>query len=407
MKTVAIIGAGPSGIMAALTLKEQFNNDIDILLFEKNNRIGKKIIVSGNGKCNITNDDLDDLYIYNNDFAKKIVQKYTPNMLKEQLLKWGIFTKTDNSSRVYPLTESANTVMEMLLLQLNQLQINIKTSTIVTKINQENDKYIINTLSDGMSKSYSVDYVIVSTGGKSSKIHGSNGEGYKLLEDLNVTITKVKPGLVGLKLKENEISGLSGIRQKACVKLYENDCCIYSELGEIQFKNDGISGIVVMNASSIIARSNYKLSIVIDFLPNFENAKLIEKLNMVLNSNSKLNFEDLTHGLLPKALSIKICNILKMKNDLTVTSFVKLAKNYTVDIIDTYGFDASQVSVGGVNIEEVLENLELVKYKNIYVVGELLDVDGLCGGYNMHFAFASGAVVSDDIYQKEVKKYEK
>lgn len=407
MKTVAIIGAGPSGIMAALTLKEQFNNDIDILLFEKNNRIGKKIIVSGNGKCNITNDDLDDLYIYNNDFAKKIVQKYTPNMLKEQLLKWGIFTKTDNSSRVYPLTESANTVMEMLLLQLNQLQINIKTSTIVTKINQENDKYIINTLSDGMSKSYSVDYVIVSTGGKSSKIHGSNGEGYKLLEDLNVTITKVKPGLVGLKLKENEISGLSGIRQKACVKLYENDCCIYSELGEIQFKNDGISGIVVMNASSIIARSNYKLSIVIDFLPNFENAKLIEKLNMVLNSNSKLNFEDLTHGLLPKALSIKICNILKMKKDLTVTSFVKLAKNYTVDIIDTYGFDASQVSVGGVNIEEVLENLELVKYKNIYVIGELLDVDGLCGGYNMHFAFASGAVVSDDIYQKEVKKYEK
>lgn len=407
MKTVAIIGAGPSGIMAALTLKEQFNNDIDILLFEKNNRIGKKIIVSGNGKCNITNDDLDDLYIYNNDFAKKIVQKYTPNMLKEQLLKWGIFTKTDNSSRVYPLTESANTVMEMLLLQLNQLQINIKTSTIVTKINQENDKYIINTLSDGMSKSYSVDYVIVSTGGKSSKVHGSNGEGYKLLEDLNVTITKVKPGLVGLKLKENEISGLSGIRQKACVKLYENDCCIYSELGEVQFKNDGISGIVVMNASSILARMNYKLNVFIDFIPSLNYIEAVDKFNIILNNNSNLNLEDLTHGILPKALAIKLCNILKKKNEFTVSSFIKLAKNYQVELVDTYGFDASQVSVGGVNIEEVLENLELVKYKNIYVVGELLDVDGLCGGYNMHFAFASGAVVSDDIYQKEVKKYEK
>ena len=120
MKTVAIIGAGPSGIITALKLKEQFNNNIKVLLFEKNNRIGKKIIVSGNGKCNITNDNLDSLYIYNNDLARKIVQKYTPIVLKEQLLKWGIFTKTDNESRVYPLTESSNTVMEMLLLQLNK-----------------------------------------------------------------------------------------------------------------------------------------------------------------------------------------------------------------------------------------------------------------------------------------------
>ena len=249
--------------------------------------------------------------------------------------------------------------------------------------------------------------MIFATGGKSSKVHGSNGEGYKLLESMGINITNVKPGLVGLKISEKQISGLSGIRQKACVKLFENNNCIYSELGEIQFKNDGISGIVVMNASSILARMNYKLNVFIDFIPSLNYIEAVEKFNIILNNNPNLNLEDLTHGILPKALAIKLCNILKKKNEFTLSSFIKLAKNYQVELVDTYGFDASQVSVGGVDVKEVLDTLELKKYKRLYIIGELLDVDGLCGGYNMHFAFASGAVVSDDIYQKEVKKYEK
>lgn len=406
MKTVAIIGAGPSGIMTALKLKEYFKNNIKVVLFEKNNRIGKKIIVSGNGKCNITNDCIDSTYIYNNDFAKKIINNYSPKMLKEQLLKWGIFTKTDSSFRVYPLTESSNTVMEMLLLQLKKANVEVKINTLVTKITKNNNIYLVDTLHDDQKISYKCDYVVVATGGTSSKVHGSNGEGYSLLQKLGIDITKVRPGLVGLKINNSDINGLSGIRHKVCAKLFEKDICVFSECGEVQFKNDGISGIVIMNASSIIARKKEQLRLVLDLIPNFSVEELLEKFNLILKNNNGLCFEELTHGILPKVLAIKICNMLKKINDLNISSFINLAKNYSLDVTGTYGFDSSQVSVGGVCIDEVDNNLELKKYKNLYVVGELLDVDGLCGGYNMHFAFATGAVVGDSIYIKEEKNYE-
>lgn len=397
MKKVAIIGGGASGIFSAIHLKQLFNNNIDITIYEKNTRIGKKILASGNGKCNLSNESKLESNIYNNEFAIEIYNKFPPKKLREFLEKLGLLTKTDQMMRIYPQTESSNSVLDLLLLHLNNYSVNICTEQTVKNIIKQNNKYLVKTQFD--EKLF--DYVIISTGSKASSKLGSNNEGYDLLKKLNINVTNLTPGLVGIKTNKQDVSTLSGIRQKSCVKLLDNNKIVFEELGEVQFKDEGISGIVIMNASSIIARNKDNLKLVLDFLPNYSEEELIKKLKEISNFNSNMSLKDLTHGILPKMLANKICEMLK--NNLNIESFVKLAKNYNVSINGTYGFDNAQICVGGINLSEINENLELKKHPNIYTTGEVIDIDGLCGGYNLQFAFASAYVATLAIYNKEGK----
>lgn len=397
MKHVAIIGGGASGIFSALHLKKLFNNQIDITIFEKNSRIGRKILASGNGKCNLSNQTLLVDNIYNNEFATKIYNEFPPIKLREYLDTLGLFTKLDQANRVYPQTESSNSVLDLMLLHLKNANVIIKTEETVLDIKKQNNKYLVST----KNTSDLFDYVIISTGSKASSKLGSNNEGYDILKKLNVNITPLKPGLVGIKTKKQDVSTLSGIRQKAIVKLYDNDKVIFEELGEVQFKDEGISGIVVMNASSIIARASSNVNMTLDLLPNYDKEELIEKLKYIQSLNKNISLKELSHGILPKMLANKICDMLKDK--LNIKEFVNLSKNYPINVEGTYGFDNAQICVGGVDLKELNENLELKKHPNIYATGEVLDIDGLCGGYNLQFAFASGFVAANAIYQKETK----
>lgn len=397
MKHVAIIGGGASGIFSALYLKKLFNNQIDITIFEKNSRIGRKILASGNGKCNLSNQTLLVDNIYNNEFATKIYNEFPPIKLREYLDTLGLFTKLDQANRVYPQTESSNSVLDLMLLHLKNANVIIKTEETVLDIKKQNNKYLVST----KNTSDLFDYVIISTGSKASSKLGSNNEGYDILKKLNVNITPLKPGLVGIKTKKHDVSTLSGIRQKAIVKLYDNDKVIFEELGEVQFKDEGISGIVVMNASSIIARASSNVNMTLDLLPNYDKEELIEKLKYIQSLNKNISLKELSHGILPKMLANKICDMLKDK--LNIKEFVNLSKNYPIKVEGTYGFDNAQICVGGVDLKELNEKLELKKHPYIYATGEVLDIDGLCGGYNLQFAFASGFVAANAIYQKETK----
>ncbi len=401
MRKVAIIGAGASGILSALNLKKQLNDNVDIYLLEKNARIGKKIITSGNGKCNLTNETLLEDNIYNNKFASKIYNELKPTQLRKFLLECGLFTKTDSMNRVYPLTESSSTVMDILLMQLNNYNVHIYTDTLVTSISKEKNKYLVDTSND----SFLVDDVIISIGSNASIKNLTIAKHYEILTKLGLNLTNIKPGLVGLKVKKNEISGFSGIRQKSKVILSNGKKVLFEELGEVQFKDDGISGIVVMNASSIISRNNHNdIMLKLDLLPMYEKKDLVNNLQMIV-SNNELILKDLLHGLLPKMISNKICTILEKKHMLTIENFIDMAKSYELTILDTYGFEYAQVCVGGLSIDNINDNLELKKYPNIYITGEVLDIDGLCGGYNLEFAFASGYVASMAICKK-VGNYE-
>lgn len=401
MKKVVIIGGGATGIMAALTIKKDLKEEVDVIILEKMDRIGKKIIVSGNGKCNISNEMCNDFaslskkQIYNNDFAIEIIKQYPPSLLINDLLELGLLVKTAEQQRIYPITFSSKSLMELLLINLNNLKIKIYVNTKVEKVQIQNDLFVIKTNNQDLLK-LNADYVVFATGGMSAKKHGSSGDGYKLLESLNIPITNIKPGLVGLKTNDKGIKSLDGIRQKATVNIYDEDKLIFTDFGEVQFKSDGLSGIVIMNAATILYRHNKPLKLELNFI-NQDLLDLELTLNKIRKTNPLLSLTELTHGILPKALADNILNRLPKP---TIKTFLEEASHYRINIISDYGFDNSQVSIGGVMTNALKTTLELKTINNAYVGGELIDVDGLCGGYNMHFAFSCGAIIGHDIIRK-------
>lgn len=395
-KKVAIIGAGASGIISAITISKYMN----VVLFEKMPRIGKKIIASGNGKCNLTNMSSLTTNIYNNELAIKSYNTYNPKMFRDDLLRYGVVTNEDQEKRVYPLSNSSNSIIDNFLYHLECNQVLIYSNTTVVEIVSSNEKYDIITADN---KYYDFDYVIISTGGKSNKQLGSNGEGYQILEKLNVKCTNLYPGLVGLKINKSDIIGLEGLRQKAIVSLTLDDKIIFKELGEIQFKKDGISGIVVMNTSSIIARNIADYKLYVDLVPSFTHNELRNYFEQIKLANPNMDNLRILKAVFPKMLAQNIYNKLK---DINLEKIVNYVKKMPLEIVGRYDFDNSQITIGGIKTDEIKDNFELKKHPNIYVIGEILDVDGLCGGYNLHFAFASGNIASKAILKKEGISYE-
>ena len=239
----------------------------------------------------------------------------------------------DSSGRIYPITDMASTVLDILLRKISELQIEVKTNTLVTNINKENDKYILTT----NNELHPFDIVILATGGKSSSYLGSNGEGYALAKELGAKITPLKPGLVGLKTTKDSIKGLNGIRQKVNLKLFnDKDECIFTENGEVQFKEDGISGIVVMNASRVIERTNEDYKLYLDLLPSLTK----DDIQIFFDMHVELALAECLEGILPKMMAKLI-----MEKAKSFKKAINLIKNYPIEITGDYGFDRSQVTL--------------------------------------------------------------
>lgn len=408
MKKVTVVGAGASGLMVAISLKEQAkkqNVDLEVILLEKNDRVGKKILSTGNGKCNFSNTSLQPDQYNNPSFVNPIINAFSCDDLQAWFLEKGLLSKVDKEGRVYPLTESANTVLDVFRIELEKHSIRTHTSFVVSSIKQKGEGYIV---SDGRNNIYT-DYLIISTGGLSSSVLGSSGDGHRLLQKYNVNITKMQPGLVGVKTNKESIRSLSGLRLKGLVKLYEGTNKLHEEFGEIQFKDDGISGIVIMNIASHIRNINNSV-IVSDLVPTLSEEECFNYLLKKQREYSNFYAGQLLVGLLPNVMALKVLKDTNINESVKIkhlhkeelNKVVKMIKNYQFKVTSLYGFDRSQVTVGGVSLEEVKETLELKKLPNIYLCGEILDVDGMCGGYNLHFAFASAVHVAKSIINKQV-----
>ncbi len=378
MKKIAIIGGGAAGIMAAIQIKQALNDQVEVAIYEKMDRIGKKLLATGNGKCNLTNAHLN-TSLYNNQLGRNLAKKITPSDVINAFHQLGLLTHQDSSGRVYPITDSASTVLDVFLKQLKNNHVLVYPNTVVQKISKLPNGYLIK----ANQEEKNADIIIVATGGGSSSFLGSNQEGYALLKPLGIHITTISPGLVGLKTQKDDVRGLNGLRQKVELFIYENNKKIFVEKGEVQFKEDGVSGIVVMNASSCILRKKGEYSIYLDLLPELDEKTLFSFLK---------EYEII--GILPKMLAEKI-----KKKASSLEEKIALMKHYPLHIINSYGFDRSQVTIGGVDTFEVDDHLESKKLKHLFIIGELLDVDGPCGGYNLHFAFASAILVSNYIIQ--------
>ena len=357
---IGIVGGGAAGAFLAIRLKE-LNPSFSVTIIERNDKLLKKISVTGNGRCNYANlGETKDKY--NNDiFANQILNNLSPQELIDNFERFGIHpTKIDNL--VYPVSLSAQTVMIMLEKRLAQLGVEICLNEDVLDYQKENNKYFLKT----NKQIHVFDVLVFASGGKAYPQLGTNGAIIELMRQHGYHIEELSPSLSPIKVKENT-KKISGQRVKCHVSLLNNNKFIYEESGEVLFKDDGLSGIVILNMSTKInsLKDKNNVKVVLDLANGYQNIK-------------KEEYEQYVHP--------KIANYLRDNNlDIHQVSFSFKA---------FYDYNIAEVSHGGISVNEVTDSLESKKEKGLYFVGEILDVDGMCGGYNLMFAFASSETVA-------------
>ncbi len=396
---VIVIGGGASGIIAAIKASEVS----DVTIIEGNSKIGKKILVTGNGRSNFWNESISERN-YNeesHEFLKDIlpIKNEVYNFLTNSL---GI-TPTNKNGYLYPRSKTASSITTVLEKRLKRNNIEIIYNLKVTKIANENNNIKIE-LSDNTTMT--CDKLIIATGGKAASKTGSDGSGYNLLKELDIEVTPVLSALVPLIINDKTRLDWSGVRTDAKLSVYENNKIIKEELGELQLTNTGISGIVTFNISGLIAsllENKKQFEVYIDFLPEIEDiSTFLDEKNK--NANPE-NIEELLETMINyKLLNSLISNCRINKNqkwtELSQEDKKKLIstlKKYKINISRTEDFEKAQVTRGGVCLNEITSNFSLKKYSNIKVIGEILNVDGICGGYNLAFAFISGYIAGSSI----------
>ena len=375
---IAIIGAGASGLVAGLCASK--NNDVTIYCADE--KIGKKILVTGNGRCNLTNTQGFDT-AYNQD-----VSKFFEKISNLDIIKFfnnlGLEIYVDEEGRVYPLSNSAQSVVEVLTNALAKDNVNIKFEK-VEDIKIDNRFNVITNLSN---EEY--DKVIIATGSENV-----------LLDKMKIKYKPFSPSLVALKTKENT-KELSGLRLTNVKVTLDVDNKKYTEFGEVLFKDNGLSGICIFNISAYLARkNNFNAKIYIDLLPKFT----YENVVIMLTNRLKLNFKNISEfmtGLFNKKINkylLKNLNLDEQKNIKELNSNIiekiaKIIKNLPFNVVGYY--ENNQVKSGGVRLCDLTENCEYKEIKNLYFIGEIVDVDGLCGGYNLSWAFVSAMLAGED-----------
>ena len=393
MKRIVIVGGGASGLISAIFSKTE-NNQVTVL--ERNSSCGKKILATGNGKCNYWNIDQNIKHYHSNneELLEQIITKEIQDKVINFFNSLGIVPKIKNGY-YYPFSNQATTIKNALLNEVKKKDIEIRQDFLVESIEKEDNHFIIKSSNEIIK----ADKVIIATGSCASPKTGSDGIGYKLLKRLSHTVIEPKPALVQLKTTGNFLKEWAGIRTDVKVSLYENDKLIKEESGEIQLTDYGISGICVFNLSryvSIGLEKNLNEEVMINFLPFIEKNPYEYLTNLLKNNYSvKTQLENILNNKLV-AVILNKTNIDENKSfkNLREDEKVRLINNlisFKVKVIGTNSFDQAQVCSGGIPLTEIdLTTMESKLVKGLYIVGELLDVDGDCGGYNLGFAWMSG-----------------
>lgn len=401
---VAIIGAGASGLVSAIYAAK---TNSEVILIERNPNPGKKLLITGNGKCNYFNSDMTVSHYHssNPENLKEIITKKNQEEILNLFENIGIVPKIKNGY-FYPYSNKAVSVKDALVKECELLGVNIITDFKVEKIIKE-DKFIIK----AKNKEITADKVILALGSKAYPRTGSDGTGYKIASSFNHEIIKPLPALTPLIGKEKYFNLWSGVRHEAKLSLFENDKLIKEEQGIVQFTDYGISGICAFNLSTYITKgldNNKKEQIKINFIP-FIKATTQDIIDYLNNRSKKVTGRtifELLEGILDYKL-IKVIleksniNTEKYLDELTKKEKYKLAENlynFNLDIINTKSFENAQVCTGGVSLNEINPlTMESNLVKDLYIVGELLDVNGDCGGYNLAFAFISGMLAGKGV----------
>lgn len=395
---IAVIGGGASGLCCSI---EAAKGGASVTLYEAKDRVGKKILATGNGRCNMLNSFATARDYSAPSFADGVLGRYDAAFVCRFFEQLGLYSRADEEGRVYPLSNQASSVLDVLRFECERLGVKTLCTAEITDIKKQSGKF---RLSDG--KVY--DKVVLCCGGKAG---AKNFGGYELLKNMGHTVTKLMPALTKLTVKDNTYTKqLKGIRHKAELSLYIDGEKISSEKGELLFTDYGLSGIATMQLSSLIARHMRKrkaaFGIVCDFVPDMSFNELCENIKKITLHNKDMKSENLLTGFMPKKLGeavvksagVPVVKAVGQLGDKEIKTIASGAKKFSFSVSGLRSFDDAQVVSGGADLREFDKyTLESLRCKNLYACGELLDIDGPCGGYNLLWAFASGIAVGRQI----------
>lgn len=395
---VIVIGGGASGMVASYFSKKNGN---DVTLIEKNEKLGKKLYITGKGRCNLTNDCGVETFlnnvVTNPKFLLSSIYGFTPSDTMKFFESLGLTLKTERGNRVFPISDKSSDVIKVLEKALKNIGVDIHLNETVIDIDVENG--VVKGVKTNLEY-YSTDKVIIATGGISYPSTGSTGDGYKFGAKLGHTVTELKPSLCGFNLKGDEYKALQGLGLKnVTLSAFDGSKLYYKEMGEILFTHFGISGPLVLTCSALTCKKNLKnVTLSIDLKPALTEKELDNRVlrDFSLNKNKELkNSLDL---LLPKTIIPLIISRSKIpankKNNVITQeerlSLVKTLKNLTFSLASLRDFTEAVVTSGGISVKDINPStMESKIIKNLYFVGEVLDVDAFTGGFNLQIAFST------------------
>ena len=392
MSNVAVIGGGASGMLAALTAAEDGSNRVT--LFEKQDRVGKKLLVTGNGRCNLTNTGAELRNYHGNDsgFAGRALGMFPPESAMEYFRKLGLVCTEQYGGRVYPLSDSAGSVLDVLRYALSSAGVEVKTDTGISLASYKNGKFHL--FSDKTAFQY--DNLIIACGGKAGGKNGSS-DGYDLLRSFGHRCTKLYPSLVPIRTDTDYPRSLKGVRADAHLRLYSGKELLCESRGELQFTEKGISGPAAFDISR--SASVYGGDVAIDFLRDIP-LREVEKLLLARRESSpELECSAIFTGILHSRLGLVMVKyaglrpsgLIRDVSDGSIRTLAEAAKRFTLHVTGTDSFDSAQVTAGGIETSGFSpDTLESRIVPGLFACGEVLDIDGDCGGYNLQWAWASG-----------------
>ncbi len=413
---VVVIGGGPAGMMAAITSRENGN---DVTIIEKNKQLGKKLLITGKGRCNITSSlDMGE-FIKNTPgngmFLYSAFQKYTNQDIINFLDKQGLQVKEERGNRIFPITDKSLDVLKCFESKIKELDIKIN-------FNEEVEELIINENKEIKAvrtnkREIIADKVILATGGKSYPLTGSTGDGYKMVEELGHKITSIKPSLVPLEIYDKNLcTKLQGLSLKnVSIKLIDKQKNkeIYEDFGEMIFTHFGVSGPIILSSSAHLVRyknieklmKEKKIILKIDFKPALREEKLDERILRDFNEFKNKQFKNALDKLLPQKLIPVIIekseiNPNKKVNEITKkerANLLKQLKDFEVDVKEFRSIDEAIITSGGISIKEINpKTMESKKIKGLFFAGEIIDVDSYTGGFNLQIAYSTGYVAGSE-----------